>query len=406
MKTERKNKVKRIAVIACGLVILAGCGQKPEQKAPGMPGAGGPPEVAVVVVKEERVAITRELPGRVSANLVAEVRPQVSGIVRERLFEEGSSVKAGDLLYRIDPTPYQAALETSQAAVTRAEANLPSLKERKRRYQELLQEKAVSAQEFDDISAALKQVEADVQYGKTAIETARINLSYTDIKAPISGRIGKSNITVGALATAGQPNPLAVIQKIDPVFVDASQSSSDLLRMKQELACGQMKRNNIEGAKVKLLLEDGTPYPHEGVFKFSDVAVNPATGSFMLRIAFPNPKQTLLPGMYVRAVVKEGIKENALLVMQQAVTRDPKGRAYAMTVDQSGKVEQRFLTIDRAIGDRWLVCEGLKSGDRVIMEGLQKIRPGVQARVVEFNPKAKFNVHKAAPPAPSKPAGK
>lgn len=399
MQRKKKTDMRRIFVVACGLAMLAGCGQKPEQKAPGMPGASGPPEVAVVVLKEERVAITRELPGRVSANLVAEVRPQVSGIIRERLFEEGANVQAGAVLYKIDPTPYKAALETARAAVIRAEANLPSLRERKRRYQELLKEKAVSAQEFDDISAALNQVEADVQYGKTAIETARINLSYTDIKAPISGRIGKSNITVGALATAGQPNPLAVIQKIDTVFVDASQSSSDLLRMKQELACGQMKKNNIEGAKVKLLLEDGNPYPHEGVFKFSDVTVNPATGSFMLRISFPNPQQTLLPGMYVRAVVKEGVKENAVLVMQQAVTRDPKGRAYAMTVDQAGKVEQRFLTIDRAIGDRWLVCEGLKSGDRVIVEGLQKIRPGVQARVVAFNPKA-------APPVPSKPTGK
>jgi membrane fusion protein (multidrug efflux system) len=386
MEMHKGLKMKEILLVVCGMALIAGCGQKPQGMAPG-PGAGGPPEVAAITVRAERVEITRELPGRVSASLVAEVRPQVSGIILERLFEEGSNVKAGDILYRIDPAPYKAALATAQAAITRAEANLPSLRERKRRYQELLQEKAVSAQEYDDISSALTQVEADVQYGKTAIETARINLSYTEIHAPISGRIGKSNITVGALATAGQPNPLAVIQQIDPVFVDASQSSADLLRMKQELACGQMKRNNIEGAKVKLLLEDGSSYPQDGSFKFSDVTVNPATGSFMLRIAFPNPKQTLLPGMYVRAVVKEGVKSNAILVLQQSVSRDPKGRACAMTVDPAGKVEQRFLKIDRAIGDRWLVCEGLKAGDRVIMEGLQKIRPGVQAKVVPFDQK-------------------
>ncbi len=385
MRLNKKLRKTAIMFFIAGALIISGCSQ---QSASGPAPGGGPPEVAVVVVKLERVEITRELPGRVSANLVAEVRPQVTGIIRERLFEEGNNVKAGDVLYQIDPAPYKAALDSAQAALTRAEANLPSLRERKRRYQELLEEKAVSAQEYDDISAALKQVEADVQYGKTAIETARINLSYTDIKAPIAGRIGKSNITVGSLATSGQPAPLAVIQKIDPVFVDASQSSSDLLRMKQELACGQVKRNDIQGAMVKLLLEDGTPYPHEGAFKFSDVTVNPATGSFMLRIAFPNPKQTLLPGMYVRTVVKEGVKDNAILVLQQAVTRDPKGRAVAMTVDLSDKVQQRFLKIDRAMGDRWLVCEGLQAGDRVIMEGLQKIRPGVQVKVVPFDAKS------------------
>jgi membrane fusion protein, multidrug efflux system len=385
MRLNKKLRKTAMMFFIAGTLIVSGCSQ---QSASGPAPGGGPPEVAVLTVKHERVEITRELPARVSAYLVAEVRPQVTGIIRERLFEEGNNVKAGDVLYKIDPAPYKAALDSAQAALTRAEANLPSLRERKRRYQELLEEKAVSAQEYDDISAALKQVEADVQYGKTAIETARINLSYTDIKAPIAGRIGKSNITAGSLATSGQPAPLAVIQKIDPVFVDASQSSSDLLRMKQELACGQVKRNDIQGATVKLLLEDGTPYPHEGAFKFSDVTVNPATGSFMLRIAFPNPKQTLLPGMYVRTVVKEGVKDNAILVLQQAVTRDPKGRAVAMTVDSSDKVQQRFLKIDRAMGDRWLVCEGLKAGDRVIMEGLQKIRPGVQVKVVPFDAKS------------------
>ncbi|MHB8090303.1 MAG: efflux RND transporter periplasmic adaptor subunit [Syntrophales bacterium] len=380
---EIAKKTKIFILAACMIMIFAGCGQKPEAKAPG----GVLPEVGVVAAKEERVEITRELPGRVSASLVAEVRPQVNGIIRERLFEEGNEVKAGDVLYKIDPTPYKATLDSAQASLIRAEANLPSLQGRKRRYQELLQENAVSAQEYDDISSALKQVEADVQYGKTAIETARINLSYTDIKAPISGRIGKSNITVGALATAGQPAPLAVIQKIDRVFVDATQSSSDLLRMKQELAGGQMKKNNIRGAKVKLLLEDGTPYPLEGEFKFSDVTVNPATGSFLLRIAFANPQQMLLPGMYVRAVVREGVKNKAILVLQQAVTRDPKGRAFAMIVDSSGTVQQRFLKIDRAVGNQWLVFEGLQAGERVIVEGLQKIRPGVPVKVFPFDSK-------------------
>jgi len=381
MGIAEKSKTGIFLLAACGIMLFSGCGQKPEAKAPG---GGGLPEVGVMVVKEERVEITKELPGRVSAFLVAEVRPQVNGIIRERLFEEGNAVREGDVLYKIDPTPYQATLDTAEAALIRAEANLPSLRERKRRYQELLQENAVSVQEYDDISAALKQAEADVQYGKTAIATARINLSYTDIKAPISGRIGKSTITVGSLATAGQPSPLAVIQNIAQVFVDATQSSSDLLRMKQELAGGNMKKNNVRGAKVKLLLEDGTPYPLEGAFKFSDVTVNPATGSFLLRIAFPNPKQILLPGMYVRAVVREGVKEKGILLLQQAVARDPKGRAFAMIVDPTGKVEQRFLKIDRAMGDAWLIFEGLKAGERVILEGLQKIRPGVPVKAVPF----------------------
>ncbi|MHB8828708.1 MAG: efflux RND transporter periplasmic adaptor subunit [Syntrophales bacterium] len=397
MEIAEKTRKRIFLLLACGMMLLAGCGQKPEAKGP----AGGMlPEVGVVTVKEESVEITRELPGRVSAFLVAEVRPQVNGIIRKRLFEEGKEVKAGDVLYQIDPTPYRATLGTAQAALIRAEANLPALQERKRRYQELLKENAVSAQEYDDISAALRQVEADVQYGKTAVETARINLSYTDIKAPVSGRIGKSNITVGSLATAGQPAPLAVIQKIDQVFVDATQSSSDLLQMKQELAGGKMKKNNVRGAKVKLLLEDGTPYPLQGEFKFSDITVNPSTGSFLLRIAFPNPQQTLLPGMYVRAVVREGIKTRAILVLQQGVTRDFKGRAIAMVVDPTGKVEQRFLKIDRAIGDRWLIFEGLKAGERVIMEGLQKIRAGVQVKVFPFDSKP------PAPPLPPTSSGK
>jgi len=381
MEMAEKTRKRKLFLLACGMMLLAGCGKKTETKGP----TGALlPEVGVVTIKEEPVEITRELPGRVSAFLVAEVRPQVNGIIRKRLFEEGNEVKAGDVLYEIDPTPYRATLDTAQAALIRAEANLPALRERKRRYQELLKENAVSAQEYDDISAALRQAEADIQYGKTAVETARINLSYTDIKAPVSGTIGKSNITVGSLATAGQPAPLAVIQKIDQVFVDATQSSSELLRMKQELAGGKIKKNNIRGAKVKLLLEDGTPYPLEGEFKFSDVTVNPATGSFLLRIAFPNPKKTLLPGMYVRTVIREGIKNRAILVLQQGVTHDFKGRAIAMVVDPTGKVEQRFLKIDRAIGDRWLIFEGLKAGERVIMEGLQKIRAGVPVKVFPF----------------------
>ena len=336
-------------------------------------------------VKPQRIAITTELPGRTSAYLVAEVRPQVGGIIQKRLFTEGSDVKAGAILYQIDPATYQAASDSAKAALARAEANVTSIRYRAERYKELVEIKAVSRQEYDDAAAALKQAEAEIAAGKAAVETARINLAYTRVTAPIAGRIGKSSVTVGALVTAGQGIPLATIQQIDPVYVDVTQSSASLLRLQQSMASGALKRDNANRAKVRLILEDGTPYSLEGTLQFQDVTVDSTTGSVILRIVFPNPKGVLLPGMFVRAVLEEGVNEQALLIPQQGVSRDPKGNPVALIVDAEGKVQQRMLTLDRPIGDKWIVSAGLVPGDRVIVEGVQKVRPGTSVKVVPFD---------------------
>jgi membrane fusion protein (multidrug efflux system) len=342
------------------------------------------PEVAVSVVQPERVTLTTELPGRSSAYLVAEVRPQVNGIIQQRAFTEGSDVKAGALLYQIDPAPFQAALASAQAALAKAEANLPPLQSRMQRDQELVKIDAIGKQELEEAVSASRQAEAEILSCKAAVDTARINLAYTRITAPISGRIGKSSVTVGALATGYQGPGFTTIQQLDPVYVDSPQSTAYLLQLKRNMAAGRIKGGSADQARVKLLLEDGTPYPQEGVLKFSDVTVDPTTGSLTLRMVFPNPNHVLLPGMYVRAVVQEGVAEQAILAPQQGIAHDPKGNAIALVVDGSGKVEQRFLKIDRAVGSRWLVTDGLNAGDRLIMEGLQKVRPGMAVHVVPF----------------------
>lgn len=364
------------ALVAGGLFL--GCGKKEQAKST--------PEVAVVTMRPERVAITFELPGRTSAFLMAEVHPQVNGIIQQRLFTEGADVKQGDLLYQIDPRPYQAAYDSAAAALARAEANLPAIRKRAERFKELLAVHAVGQQDYDDASAAQKQAEAEVQALKASAESARINLGYTRITAPIAGRIGKSNVTPGALAAAYQGPAFTTIQQLDQVYVDSPQSSSILLGIQRNLAANRIK-GSADQAKVKLLLEDGTPYPQTGILKFSDVTVDPSTGSQILRMVFPNPRHVLLPGMYVRAIIEEGVAEQAILVPQQGVTRDPKGNAIAMVVDGAGKVEQRALKVDRAIGSKWLVAEGLRAGDQVILEGLQKARPGVAVKVVPFEAK-------------------
>ncbi|HOH26836.1 MAG TPA: efflux RND transporter periplasmic adaptor subunit [Syntrophorhabdus sp.] len=345
---------------------------------------GNSPEVSVVTLQPERISIITELPGRTSPYLIAEVRPQVSGIIQKRFFVEGSDIKAGDQLYQIDPATYEATYSAAKAALARSEANVISIRNRVERYKELVAMNAVSQQEFDDATAALKQAEADIQVNKAATETARINLNYTRVTAPITGRIGKSNVTVGALVTANQPSPLAVIQQLDPIYVDATQSSANLLELKRHIAAGRIKGDGPNQTRVRLILEDGTPYPLEGTLKFSDVTVDASTGSFIQRMIFPNPKYTLLPGMYARALVQEGVAENAILVPQQAVSRDPKGNPLVLTVDASGKVEQRMITVSRAIGNKWNVASGLEQGDKVIVEGIQRVRPGMAVKVVPF----------------------
>jgi membrane fusion protein (multidrug efflux system) len=345
--------------------------------------------VAAVTLQPQQVELTTELPGRTSPYRVAEIRPQVNGIIQKRLFREGSDVKAGQLLYQIDPAPFQVAYDSAKASLGKAQANLPSIRLRADRNRELLVDRAVSKQDYDDAAAALEQARAEIAYWQAAVAGARINLGYTRVTAPISGRIGKSSVTDGALVTAYQAASLATIQQLDPIYVDVTQSSAELLRLKRNLENGRLSVNGANGNKVRILLEDGTPYPLEGVLQFRDITVDSTTGSFTLRIVVPNPRHLLLPGMFVRAVVQEGIAPQSLLIPQQGVSRTPKGEPFALVVDEAGKVQQRLLSLNRAIGDQWLVSSGLSAGERVIVEGMMKVRPGATVKVIPWkSPKA------------------
>jgi membrane fusion protein (multidrug efflux system) len=378
------------AVIVMAGAAITGCGKKGASGPP----PSGPPEVGIVVVQPQRTALTTELSGRTSPCLIAEVRPQVSGIIQKRLFTEGSNVAAGQVLYQIDPAVYQAAFASARAAQARAEANLETVRLKAGRYQDLVKIKAVSQQDNDDAQAALKQAEADLASTKAAVETARINLAYTRVTAPISGRIGRSTVTDGALVTASQPAALATIQQLGSMYVDVTQSSAELLKLKQNLASGLLKKSGPAQAKVKLLLEDGSAYPQPGILKFSEVTVDQSTGSITLRAIFPNPSQTLLPGMFVRAILEEGVIEQAILVPQRGVTRNPKGEAMVLVVGAEEKAEQRPVKVVRTVGDSWLVSEGLKPGDRVILEGIQRARPGTTVKPVPFGSKPEAAVNK------------
>lgn len=397
MQPMYRTRLMAVAGLLAVGMMMAGCGKKNAAAPP----ASGPPEVGVIVVKPERVALTTELPGRTSPLLIAEVRPQVSGIIQKRLFVEGSDVKAGQVLYQIDPATYQAAFASAKAALARAEANLIPARLKEERFRDLVKIKAVSQQDYDDANAALKQAEADVASAKAAVETARINLAYTKVAAPISGRIGRSAITDGALVTANQATALATIQQLSPIYVDVTQSSAELLKLKQNLASGIMRDNAAAQARVKLLLEDGSPYPLPGTLKFSEVTVDQSTGSITLRAVFPNPKQTLLPGMFVRAIVEEGVSDQAMLVPQRGVTRNPQGEAMVLVVGAEEKVEPRIIKVIRTVGDNWLVSDGLKAGDRVILEGIQKARPGTQVKAVPFGAKPEAAAPAAANQAAS-----
>jgi membrane fusion protein (multidrug efflux system) len=371
-------------VVLASLLLLAGCESGHGQQA----GPAPVPEVATVTVETRQVELTTELPGRTSPYLVSEIRPQVNGIIQKRQYREGSDVSAGQLLYQIDPAPFQVAHDSAKASLGKAQANLPSIRSRAERYKELLVDKAVSQQDYDDAAAAVGQAQAEIEYWKTAVEAARINLGYTRVTAPISGRIGRSSVTGGALVTAYQMTSLATIQQLDPIYVDVTQSSSELLRLKRNLETGRLTADGESGRKVRILLEDGTPYPMEGTLQFREVTVDPATGSFTLRIVVPNPEHLLLPGMFVRAVVQEGIAEQAILVPQQGVSRTPKGDPIALVVDDAGNVQQRTLTLNRAIGDQWLVSAGLSPGERIVIEGMLNVRPGAAVKAVPFcNPK-------------------
>lgn len=367
-----------LALLLLGSAALSAC--SPHDAAPDA--AMAAPEVGVLEVRAEPLALSTELPGRTVPYLVAEVRPQVGGIIEQRLFTEGASVKAGQSLYQIAPTTYQASYDSARASLAKAEANLETTRNKAARYEELVAIKAVSKQDYDDSQAALKQAQADVAMARAAQETARVNLAYTRVASPIAGRIGRSTVTPGALVTANQETALATVQQLDPIYVDVTQSSAELLRLKQEFAAGRMKRSGETQATVKLLLEDGSTYAQSGKLQFSDVTVDKGTGTITLRAVFPNPHGDLLPGMYVRAVLEEGVNEQAILAPQRAVSRDAKGTPTALVLGADGKVEQRVLTTRRVVGDRWLVSDGLKPGDQLIVDGLQKIAPGMPVKAV------------------------
>ncbi len=369
------SKAPALAAAAAALLVMAGCG----------PDAAGPPplpEVGVVTLASRAIEITDELPGRTTAFRVAEVRPQVTGIVKRRFFTEGAEVKAGQQLFQIDAGSYRAALSSAQAALQRAEAQAVAARLLEERYAPLIAANAVSKQENDEAIAARARAEADVASALAAVDAARINVVYTQVLSPISGRIGRTLVTEGALVTSEQENPLATVQQLDPIYVDIAQSSTEMLRLQRQLESGQLVQDDKDGAEVVLSLEDGSTYAERGRLKVSEASVDPGTGSVTLRAVFPNPRRELLPGMFVRARLSQGMRTAAILVPQRGITRTPAGAASALVVGRDGKVEERVVTADRAIGDAWLVTAGLAAGDRVIVDGLQTVKPGVAVKAV------------------------
>jgi membrane fusion protein (multidrug efflux system) len=374
-------RILRAAVAMVPLALslaLAGCGAAGQGAKGGMP-AMPPPEVTVVTLKTQPVTLQRSLPGRVSARLVAEVRPQTSGLVRKTLFTEGSVVRAGQLLYLLDDSATQAALATAQANVERAEAGADSARRNATRASELIKSRMISVQDNDNLQSASKQAEADLSAARAALKSAQVNQQYTRITSPIAGRIGKTSVTEGALVVANQAAPLATVQRLDEVYVDVTQSSREWLQLRRELGESSGGGSSV----VQLTLEDGQRYPVAGKLQFTDVTVDETTGSFLLRILVRNPQGLLLPGMYVTATLGEHVLKDALLAPQQGILRDPKGSATAMVVGSDGKVQPRSLSVLRTVGDQWLVGSGLSAGDRLIVEGLQKVQPGMAVTVRE-----------------------
>ena len=368
-----------VALIAGLAFVLALAGCKPQSAEPDAePDRARLAEVGIVTLRPQAVVITEELPGRVVAWQTAEIRPQVSGIVQRRLFAEGSEVVEGAALYQIDPTPYYAAYDSAVATLQKAEAAVPGAQARFERYQHLVKQNAVSKQDFDDAVAALAQTKAEVATAKAALEAARIILDYTTIKAPIGGRTDRSSLTPGALVTAGQTGLLTTIRTLDPIFVDVIQSSTNLLTRRDAIESGRLKVNGSHVA-VKLKLENGAAYPLAGKLEFTEANVSASTGTVTLRAVFPNPRRLLLPGMYVRAVVEEGVAAGTFLVPQRAVSRNTRGEAIVMVLNKGGEAEERVLSVIRSVGNNWLVDAGAREGDRVIVEGTQYVRPGQKA---------------------------
>lgn len=382
MSSTRYRYLALSLAVALSLSACGGGEQEGQQ--------GGPGQVTVATLKSEQVGLTRELPGRTTAFLVAEVRPQVSGIVAKRLFTEGGLVTAGQPLYQIDDASYRAQVNSARAQLVRAEATANAARLSAKRITELAKVDAVSQQDLENAVAAQKQADADVGAAKASLDAANVTLGYARITAPIAGRIGKSSVTQGALVSAGQADALATVQQLDPIYVDLTQSAAELLELRRELAAGRLKDNQT--LPVTILLEDGSEFSHKGTLEFSEVSVDPSTGSYALRVKVDNPDQVLMPGMYVRAVVGSGVRENALLVPMQGIARDAKGDTTAMVVGKDNKVEVRPVKVSRALADKWLVEDGLQPGDKVIVEGLQKIQPGMPVQATEKG---------AAPAAPA-----
>lgn len=378
-----RSPVKSRSFVPAGVLalvtVLSACKDDPAPAAAAQ-GPKGPVPVGVVTIQPTNLTLHRELPGRTSAYRVAEVRARVNGIVLKRMFQEGSDVKEGTPLFQIDPAPYQAAFESAQAQLARAEATAASARQLAERYGKLIETNAISRQEYDDAMARTKTAAADVAAARAAVKTARINLDYTIVKAPIAGRIGRAEVTEGAYVQQSSATLLATVQQLDRMYVDLTWSSTELMRMRRSLESGEL--TTPTEAKVTIVLEDGREYPVQGTLQFADVTVDPTTGSVALRATVPNPKAELMPGMFVRARVDEGTKADALLVPQRAVSRDQNGKPFTLVVGQGNKVERRPLVTDRAVGDAWLVSQGVAAGDRVIVEGLQKVRPGAEVTAV------------------------
>jgi membrane fusion protein, multidrug efflux system len=375
MPKQNNSWVRAALTAGITAVLLAACGKDQGGPPP-------PPEVSVVTLKPRPIAITDQLPGRTTAFRVAEVRPQVTGIVQKRLFVEGTEVKAGAQLFQIDSGSYRAAVSSADAALKRAEAQAVSAKLLAERYEPLIAANAVSKQENDEAIASNARAEADVASARAAVDAARINLVYTQVLSPISGRIGRTLVTEGALVTSGQQAPLVTVQQLDPIYVDIAQSSTEILRLRRQFENGQLVKDNNNQAEVTLVLEDGSQYPEHGRLKVSEAQVDPSTGSVVLRAVFPNPRRELLPGMFVRAQLAQGTRSAALLVPQRGVSHNQKGEATVLLVDKDDKVAERVVTADRAINGEWLITDGLAPGDRVIVDGLQKAKPGSPVKPV------------------------
>lgn len=396
------SSVLRLTCISAAVSLLfslAGCGEKPAAAQTGnMP----PPEVSVITIAPKSVTLSTDLPGRLQATRSAQVRARVEGIVLKRVFTEGSDVKAGTLLFQIDPTPLKANLETAQAGLSRAEADAFQASAKAERYQPLLASNAVSKQEYDEAVARAKQTQADVASAKATLTKARLDLDYANVSAPISGHIGRAQVTEGALVGKGEATPLATIEQVDPIYVNFTQSSVDFSRIKRAIDSGKLKGANAQKANMKLLLEDGSEYPDGGQLLFSDLAVDPSTGEISLRAKFPNAAHNLLPGMYVRVRYEQAIADNAITVPQRAVIRSPQG-AVVMLVAADGKVAAQPVKLGQAQGDQWIVTEGLKGGEQVIIEGLQKVKPGGAAKAVPFNSAGPAPAVASAPSASAPP---